>query len=222
MGAGIAEVFARNGYDVIGVEVNDAGARARTPAPRALHRSRGDARQDDRGAAGRAPGPHRASPRRWPTLAEADLVVEAVVESLELKKSIFRPLDDIVRPDAVLATNTSSLQRHRDLHGLLPAGPGRRRALLQPRARAEPRRDRPHRRHRAGRAGRRPGPAPRASARTRSSAATRPASSPTPCSSATSTTPSRCTRASTPPARTSTPPCASAAATRWARWRCST
>ncbi len=42
-------------------------------------------------------------------LAVADLVVEAVVESLEVKKSIFRALDDVVRPDAVLATNTSSL-----------------------------------------------------------------------------------------------------------------
>ena len=42
-------------------------------------------------------------------LADADLVVEAVVESLEVKKSIFRTLDGIVRPDAVLATNTSSL-----------------------------------------------------------------------------------------------------------------
>ena len=42
-------------------------------------------------------------------LAVADLVVEAVVESLEVKKSIFRLLDGIVRDDAILATNTSSL-----------------------------------------------------------------------------------------------------------------
>ncbi len=42
-------------------------------------------------------------------LAKADLIVEAVVESLELKKSIFRTLDGIARPEAVLATNTSSL-----------------------------------------------------------------------------------------------------------------
>ena len=42
-------------------------------------------------------------------LAKADLVVEAVVESLEVKKSIFRTLDGVVRDDAVLATNTSSL-----------------------------------------------------------------------------------------------------------------
>jgi 3-hydroxybutyryl-CoA dehydrogenase len=42
-------------------------------------------------------------------LADADFVVEAVVESLEVKKDLFRRLDDIVDPDAILATNTSSL-----------------------------------------------------------------------------------------------------------------
>ena len=42
-------------------------------------------------------------------LADADFVVEAVVESLEIKKAIFRALDEIVAPDAILATNTSSL-----------------------------------------------------------------------------------------------------------------
>ena len=62
----------------------------------------------------------------------------------------------------------------------------------------------------------------RRSARTPSCAATRPASSPTRCCSATSTTRCRCTSTATPPARTSTRRCASAAATRWARWRCST
>ena len=36
-------------------------------------------------------------------------MVEAVVESLDIKKSIFRRLDEIVAPEAVLATNTSSL-----------------------------------------------------------------------------------------------------------------
>ena len=42
-------------------------------------------------------------------LADADLVVEAVPEHLELKKAVFPELDDIVAPDAILATNTSSL-----------------------------------------------------------------------------------------------------------------
>ena len=42
-------------------------------------------------------------------LHEADFVVEAVVESLEIKKAIFRELEGIVAPEAILATNTSSL-----------------------------------------------------------------------------------------------------------------
>ena len=42
-------------------------------------------------------------------LADCDLVVEAVVEQLEAKRSLFAALESVVRPDAVLATNTSSL-----------------------------------------------------------------------------------------------------------------
>ena len=108
MGAGIAEVFARNGYDVIGVEVNDAG----------LERGR----QHLEHSTGRAVKREKMTPEQqaellgrvtfttsMAELSRADLIVEAVVESLELKKSVFRTLDGIARPDAVLATNTSSL-----------------------------------------------------------------------------------------------------------------
>ena len=108
MGAGIAEVFARNGYDVIGVEVNDAG----------LERGR----QHLEHSTGRAVKREKMTPEQqaellgrvtfttsMAELSRADLIVEAVVESLELKKSIFRTLDGIARPDAVLTTNTSSL-----------------------------------------------------------------------------------------------------------------
>jgi 3-hydroxybutyryl-CoA dehydrogenase len=42
-------------------------------------------------------------------LAACDLVIEAIVEKLDVKQSVFKQLEDIVRPDAVLATNTSSL-----------------------------------------------------------------------------------------------------------------
>jgi 3-hydroxybutyryl-CoA dehydrogenase len=42
-------------------------------------------------------------------LADCDLVVEAIVERLDVKRSLFAQLEEIVRPDAVLATNTSSL-----------------------------------------------------------------------------------------------------------------
>jgi 3-hydroxybutyryl-CoA dehydrogenase len=42
-------------------------------------------------------------------LAGCDLVIEAIVEKLEVKQSVFKQLEDVVRTDAVLATNTSSL-----------------------------------------------------------------------------------------------------------------
>jgi 3-hydroxybutyryl-CoA dehydrogenase len=42
-------------------------------------------------------------------LADCDLVVEAIVERLDVKRSLFAELERVVRPDAVLATNTSSL-----------------------------------------------------------------------------------------------------------------
>ena len=42
-------------------------------------------------------------------LAEVDLVIEAVYENLELKQEIFRTLDKIVKPGAILASNTSAL-----------------------------------------------------------------------------------------------------------------
>jgi 3-hydroxyacyl-CoA dehydrogenase len=42
-------------------------------------------------------------------LADADVVIEAVFESVDLKRKIFRALDAVAKPDAVLATNTSTL-----------------------------------------------------------------------------------------------------------------
>lgn len=108
MGAGIAEVFARNGYAVVGVEVNEAAVqRGREhlehSTGRAVKREKMTQEQADE-LLGRI-----TLTTDMKDLADADLVVEAVIESLEVKKSIFRALDDIVRPDAILATNTSSL-----------------------------------------------------------------------------------------------------------------
>ncbi len=108
MGAGIAEVFARNGFDVIGVEQNaealDRGrAHLQHSTDRAVKREKlTGAEQAD--LLGRI---------RFATeleeLAAADLVVEAVVESLAVKKAIFAALDEVVGPDTILTTNTSSL-----------------------------------------------------------------------------------------------------------------
>jgi 3-hydroxybutyryl-CoA dehydrogenase len=108
MGAGIAEVFARNGYAVTGVEINDeALERGRQ------HLEHSTGRAVARGKLTEAEQAELLGRITFTTemkdLADADFVVEAVVESLDIKKSVFRTLDDIVDADAILATNTSSL-----------------------------------------------------------------------------------------------------------------
>ncbi|MFN8193912.1 MAG: 3-hydroxybutyryl-CoA dehydrogenase [Nocardioidaceae bacterium] len=108
MGAGIAEVFARNGYAVTGVELNDdAVGRGRQ------HLEASTGRAVARGKLSEADQAELLGRISFTTdmadLGDADFVVEAVVESLEVKKEIFRRLDDVVKPDAILATNTSSL-----------------------------------------------------------------------------------------------------------------
>ncbi|GAA1128292.1 3-hydroxybutyryl-CoA dehydrogenase [Nocardioides aquiterrae] len=108
MGAGIAEVFARNGYAVVGVEKDEEGlARGRE------HLEHSTARAVQREKMTEAEQAELLGRITFTTalkdLTDADLVVEAVVESLETKKAIFRELDSIVSPQTVLATNTSSL-----------------------------------------------------------------------------------------------------------------
>jgi 3-hydroxybutyryl-CoA dehydrogenase len=108
MGAGIAEVFARNGFDVTGVEITtEALERGRQ------HLEHSTARAVARGKLTEAEQAGLLGRITFSTsmkdLADADFVVEAVVESIETKKAVFRGLDDIVSPEAILATNTSSL-----------------------------------------------------------------------------------------------------------------
>ncbi|GAA2154110.1 3-hydroxybutyryl-CoA dehydrogenase [Nocardioides koreensis] len=108
MGAGIAEVFARNGLSVVGVEINEeALTRGRQ------HLEHSTARAVKRGKITEAEQADILGRITLTTemkdLADADLVVEAVVESLEVKKGIFRELESVVSPTAILATNTSSL-----------------------------------------------------------------------------------------------------------------
>jgi len=108
MGAGIAEVFARNGLSVVAVEVDDAAvARGRAHLENSTGRAvtRGKLTDTEQQALlGRV-----AYATSLDALADVDLVVEAVPEQLELKKSIFSALDGICKPEAILATNTSSL-----------------------------------------------------------------------------------------------------------------
>jgi 3-hydroxybutyryl-CoA dehydrogenase len=108
MGAGIAEVFARNGYQVIGVEVGeDSLERGRQHITHSTDRAvrRGKlAEGQQRDLLGRI-----TFSTRLEDVKGADLVVEAVVEQLPVKQQLFRDLDAIVSPDTILVTNTSSL-----------------------------------------------------------------------------------------------------------------
>jgi len=108
MGAGIAEVFARAGIGVVAIEVDqDALSRGLSTLEGSLTRSvsRGrltEAEQEQvRGRIRTASGFSEA--------AAVDLAIEAVPERLEIKRQIFAELDRVCSPDAVLATNTSSL-----------------------------------------------------------------------------------------------------------------
>jgi 3-hydroxybutyryl-CoA dehydrogenase len=108
MGAGIAEVFARNGLQVIAVEVDEEAvqrgwAHLETSTSRAV--ARGKLAEDD---VARLLG--RITPATsLADLADADLVVEAVPEHLDLKAKVFTELDKVCRDDVILASNTSSL-----------------------------------------------------------------------------------------------------------------
>lgn len=108
MGAGISEVFARNGLAVVAFEPDAEGLeRGRGHVEFSTGRavSRGKLAEDEQAALlGRITFTSDLT-----DLAPCDLVVEAVPEHLDLKRQIFTALDAIVRPEAVLATNTSSL-----------------------------------------------------------------------------------------------------------------
>jgi 3-hydroxybutyryl-CoA dehydrogenase len=108
MGAGITEVFARNGLEVIAVERDEAALPAgighvETSTSRAV--KRGKLSEEEK----QAIFDRITFTSRLEDLADCHLVIEAVPEKLELKQQIFAELDAITAPDAILATNTSSL-----------------------------------------------------------------------------------------------------------------
>ncbi|MFC7326924.1 3-hydroxyacyl-CoA dehydrogenase [Marinactinospora rubrisoli] len=108
MGAGIAEVFAGAGFKVIGVEIDAAALdRGRGHLESSLARSvaKGRLTEEERGniLARIAFSTARTD------LADADFVVEAVPERMDLKRDVFTELDRVCPPGTILATNTSSL-----------------------------------------------------------------------------------------------------------------
>ena len=108
MGAGIAQVAIEAGFEVVGREVSDElGAKA---AGRIRHFLSRKVEKGQRTAAERDAAVGRlATATDLAELADCDLVIEAIVEELAAKKALFAELEGIVRPDAILATNTSAL-----------------------------------------------------------------------------------------------------------------
>src|SRR5256712_883821 len=108
MGGGIAMNFANVGIPVTVVEV----------APDALDRGLGIVRRNYEATASRGRITAADVEKRmaliqgtidWTAIADADIVIEAVFEEMPIKKEVFAKLDAIAKPDAVLATNTSTL-----------------------------------------------------------------------------------------------------------------
>ena len=108
MGHGIAQVSATAGYDVVLREIDDATlakgiGRIEKQLARAVEK--GKSSQEDADAIrGRIHGT-----TDYADLADCDLVIEAITENLGQKLEMWRAVDPIVKPEAIFATNTSSL-----------------------------------------------------------------------------------------------------------------
>jgi len=108
MGNGIAHVFARAGhpvllYDIAQTSLDNGLATIRKNLAREVSKQKLTAEEADAAIA-------RITPvLTLEALAEASLAVEAATERFEIKSQIFRQLDELLPPEAILATNTSSI-----------------------------------------------------------------------------------------------------------------
>jgi 3-hydroxybutyryl-CoA dehydrogenase len=108
MGSGIAQVAAQAGYDVVLRDVTAAALERGLAGIRASY-ERFVAKESMSPADAAAALDRIATTTDLGAVADAEIVVEAVFERLEVKQEVFRELDGLARPDAVLATNTSAI-----------------------------------------------------------------------------------------------------------------
>jgi 3-hydroxybutyryl-CoA dehydrogenase len=108
MGAGIAQLAIEAGFETVGREVSEElGSAARDKIAHFLQRKVDKERMtstERESALGQL-----SLTTELADLADCDLVIEAIVEDLDAKLELFAALEEIVRPDAILATNTSAL-----------------------------------------------------------------------------------------------------------------
>ena len=108
MGHGIAQVCATTGYQVTLIDiVPEQLERALASIRKSVEKLHSKGRISD--AQREAALTNITTATEVAAAAEADFVVEAVVENLEIKKRVFAELDECTRPEVILATNTSSI-----------------------------------------------------------------------------------------------------------------
>ncbi|MCX2185210.1 3-hydroxyacyl-CoA dehydrogenase family protein [Streptomyces sp. SKN60] len=108
MGSGIAQVSAQAGWDVVLRDVTDAALTRGTDAVKTSY-ERFVAKGKMAAAEAEAALGRITATTELDAVADADIVVEAVFEKLEVKHEIFRSLDKIAKDGAVLASNTSAI-----------------------------------------------------------------------------------------------------------------
>ena len=108
MGGGIAIAFANAGLPVTLLDANEAGLAKGLATVDATFESMVKRGRIDAAEKARRLGLIRGS-LQYADLAGADVIIEAVFESMDLKKQIFAQMDTVAKPGAILATNTSTL-----------------------------------------------------------------------------------------------------------------
>lgn len=108
MGGGIAQLCAQRGFDTVITDISqELSDNARFRIEQGLDRrvGLGKITEEDKNAVlSRIFTAVGLSPAR-----DVDIVIESIIEDLEIKKKVFSELDEIARPDVILATNTTSL-----------------------------------------------------------------------------------------------------------------
>ena len=108
MGLDIAQVFARSGYDVVVRDIKDEIIKAsEARLNKGLDKLVAKGKLDEAGK--KAITDKISFTVDLAAAADADLVVEAAIENLEIKKSVFAELDALCKPETILASNTSSI-----------------------------------------------------------------------------------------------------------------
>jgi 3-hydroxybutyryl-CoA dehydrogenase len=108
MGGGIAQLCAQRGLDAVLTDISQDlvdNAKARIEGGLAKRVAAGKITEEEKEAV----LSHIFTASDLSPAAEADIVIECVIEDLEIKKKIFSELDKLARPDVILVTNTTSL-----------------------------------------------------------------------------------------------------------------